>query len=240
MESQLYHSIINGSSYSTAKYNDSTIPMKAVSRLSIRSGSELSSGANSAFNEDFDTSASHRSSLDIPTTVEPEGKPFRKSSHFRRHLESMQRDSSETVVSAESEVSQDDLGNTSNNNSSTHKESGSNLEDSECYLRKCRTTALTKIVRQQPLESTMDWINSMNKTSSENNDLQRHQSTQNAPVIAAGKRRNLLAAKLGTNETVSKSTTSGNKSENPAEKRFGIPAGYAKNCLDTFGGMNRS
>lgn len=120
----------------------------------------------------------------------------------------------------------------------------------ECYLRTCEIESTKKLRR--PFESTMNWINSMRKSTSSDtmsecnkpvssiiNSKDNIRSDEPSPTLSMTStitvsRRNMLA-KLAKKESMSESTNIVHSFKNSV-KHCGVPAGYAKNRLDTFGG----
>lgn len=252
-------SILDNSSLRVANLNSNVAPTKPVQRAFLKYGSEVSSVENLNLppNEYFDDTASRQSS-DISTMMESEAVPdetIRKSeapsnddakptisqiqndrpkSEFHKNLtQPSSLDTSETASALDSQEKRDQI-----------------YINARCYLRTCRRIE-TPNIRQQPLRSTMDWIDSMSKLRLSNTPSKSDKScassstissnenssiNQTSPSSATKSRRNMLAA-FSKKEPESDATVT--NSENVANRRFGIPAGYAKNCLGTFGGMNR-
>lgn len=129
--------------------------------------------------------------------------------------------------------------------------------DYECNLRTCSTVGQVKL--RPPLQSSINWINSMCKSednksfvSSINNSNEIECTSQKSPppdMSTTTKRRSTVAKKeCNNNEATSFNDVNSNYSKPNTktannldwrQKNYGVPGGYAKNCLDTFGGMTR-
>ncbi|XP_037033330.1 uncharacterized protein LOC119072251 [Bradysia coprophila] len=246
LKSRLYRSILDGSHTRVANSDCNVGPMKAIRRAIL--GSEMSSIENLTPSEYFDDTAS-RISSDVSTTVEPEVVPYGSG----REAESDEK-RKPSVSKFRNDVSKGndcyDLSDTpSIISKENHRQRSATHE--ECYLRACKRDD-TKNVRQQPLRSTMDWINSMNKSKlsdiacrsdtsarSSTTDLSDNCSIkQTSPASSTTtSRRDILAALTKKGSVTDAAVESSVKAQNP---RFGIPAGFSKNCLNSFGGMNRN
>lgn len=142
-------------------------------------------------------------------------------------------------------------GTSSSSSSHIYRNKDMDKKDYECYLRSCKIESTKKLRR--PLASTMNWINSMRKStsadtmaeynksvvSSINNLKDNIRSDPPSPALSMTStttvsRRNMLA-KLAKKESMSESTNIVHSFKNSV-KHCGVPAGYAKNRLDTFGG----
>lgn len=239
-----------------------------ASALSLRygsgnSGSEMSLIENSMTNnEDFDDSVS-RQSFDTSTMLEIETKSSGSSTITRSGLKPQaarcdnprEIESNFTNLSIQSkaevlssvanseEQSLDDSVSTalsssataenSTSSSSSNSLNGSDMSVYECYLRTYKIDFSKEL--REPLESTMNWIKS-NSTENSNNKRRTDQPSPNAPSTSTVKRRDMLASLVKKEHTTESTYIA--KHSKKYTKHFGVPAGYAKNCLDTFGGLS--
>lgn len=276
IKGQLCKSIIEDSTIRNANWNSSGLSTtRTVQRSFLKYGSELSSVEYLASSEHYDDSASRQSSdisatlePDISATLEPEPAPHRSGRQCEAEIDSEDRKSPSVHQSQEEEattatfIRKDcyELEDTASVTSSvttnvspivtTKQNRAVKFPHEESYLRTCKTDHKENI-RQQPLPSTMDWINSMSKSklsdvacsidkscTSDSND--NGSVSQTLPTTTMTSRRNILAAlnkkRSATSDATVKDATT---SADAANARFGIPAGYSKNCLDSFGGINR-
>lgn len=127
--------------------------------------------------------------------------------------------------------------------------------DYETYLRTCNIAGMKTL--RQPLASTISWISSVrnstttNRSSDDNESIvssivnldederRRRPSTASLSTTtstATISRRDKLAKLAST--SVESTTNIVHNAKNKNIKYFGIPAGYAKNSLETFGGLS--
>lgn len=216
--------------------------------LSVKSGSVMSLTGTLTphiLNDDFDDSVS-RQSFDTSTMIETEIKSSGSSMIDRsgRDSETPRCDNlrgitsnltnlsiqskaevSSSIANSEGQCHGDSVSTASSSTvSSSHRPNGSY----ECYLHTYQIYGTKEL--KQPLESTMNWIHSMCKSTGVPSPI-------NAPsTTTTVSRRNMLANLAKTVHTTD-SANNGESSKNYI-KNFGVPAGFAKNCLDTFGGLS--
>lgn len=143
--------------------------------------------------------------------------------------------------------------------SASHINRNGNLEkfrdyNYECYLRACEIDSPNSL--RYPLAATMDWIKSVRATESSGNTSETSNSSVNKKINLNGDSRSVQSPpKLNMTDTTSgeatvsrrsmlanitkKDPTSGSTNiinNSKSVSTHGIPAGFAKNCLDQFGG----
>ncbi|KAJ6646586.1 hypothetical protein Bhyg_01799 [Pseudolycoriella hygida] len=243
LEASLQESLINGSTIRNEKVNKSSQPLKSL-HTQIKSESNVSSTDH--LQEDFDDSVSRHSSIATMPDTDT------KSSASSR-VQSAQEDTEEhsNVSKPSLPLIQTNVNGSSHKNnlrsqcydesdvsSSTNSANGNSSKERlsqtyECYLRSYRISP--KITRK-PKDSTISWWRQMNRSMSdntpveENDNLQAQTSLPAASSVNTNRHRNMLA-KLSSNNTAA--CVNNVKNSN----LFGVPAGYAKNCLNTFGGL---
>lgn len=261
MKQHFYQSLNYGSTTQTTMVKDA-FSIKSNSEIS-----SIKNFAPTELYENFDDSASQvsRHSSNTPTMLETKSATSSIVSNLKKL--SIQSAASASNLNDESYDDFDNSVSmalpspttTANSTSSSHISRNKDLDklnDYECYLRTCNIDWAKKI--RPPLESTMNWINSRRQStptylmpdsnksiaSSIVNLNDSSQSQESAPTPSTtsttntASRRSMLA-KLATKESVSVSTNSNvlHNSKNYIT-HYGVPAGYATNCLKTFGGLS--
>lgn len=132
----------------------------------------------------------------------------------------------------------------------------------ECNLHTCSTAHLEKL--RAPLQSSINWIYSMSKSTPKNNISEDNKSLNSSitslnkiePIYqrstspsslsnmskTQGHNLNNNSGTTSFNDVISNNSTPNKKVVNNLvkyQKNYGVPGGYAKNCLDTFGGLVR-
>lgn len=230
------------SSHGTILYNETTFRLSNIQRSERHS--ELVHSEDKIKADSICKRSSIQSKADLSTNVSNSDTSACES--FNDFDDSVSVVVSSTITSANSTLS-------SPSSSSAYKRKVSNLlndHDHECYLR---IHKIDSTRQRQPFQSTIKLINASTYNISELNksnvssiaNLNENTRRQQPPPASSSKStsstsaiRNMLAT-LAKNESTCESTQIVNNSKNVI-KYFGVPAGYAKNRLETFGGMQQN